>query len=106
MNKYLFLDFDDTVRETIITNSGSELQDFALAIAERIIRSSLRDNNSTIIATIEEALRRAVKSEEFYIYIHPDDYDTVAGKSEELITGLSGLSNIISEEAKTSDKAT
>jgi len=58
----------DTVRETIIGNSSRELQEFAFAIAERIIRTSLQDSDSTIIATIDEALQRAVKSDEFYIY--------------------------------------
>ncbi len=85
----------DTVRETIIGNSSNELQEFALAIAEKIIRLSLHDNDTTIIATINEALQRAVKSDEFFIYIHPDDYDTVVKKSNDLITGLSGLSNIV-----------
>ncbi len=94
----------NTVRETIISNSSQELQEFALAIAERIIRTSLRDNDSTIIATIDEALQRAVKSEEFYIYIHPDDYDTVTEKSSELITGLSGLSNLVIKKDVTVEK--
>ena len=85
----------NTVRETIISNSGRELQEFALSVAERIIRISLRDNDTIVIATIEEALQRAVKSDEFYIYIHPDDYDTVVGKSDDLIAGLSGLENIV-----------
>lgn len=94
----------DTVRETIIGNSTRELQEFALAIAERIIRTSLRDNDTTIIATIEEALQRAVKSDEFSIYIHPDDYDTVVAKSDDLIVGLSGLSNIVIKKDITVEK--
>lgn len=85
----------NTVRETIISNSSRELQEFAFAIAERIIRKSLRDNDTIIVATIEEALQRAVKSDEFYIYIHPDDYDIVVEKSDDLITGLSGLNNLV-----------
>lgn len=85
----------DSIRETIIANSSREMQEFAIAIAERIVRYTLRDNRSTIIATIDEALQRAVKSEEFYIYIHPDDYDVVVEKSSDLIAGLSGLSNIV-----------
>ena len=85
----------NTVRETIISNSGRELQEFAFAIAERIIRKSIRDNDTIVIATIEEALQRAVKSDEFYIYIHPDDYATVIEKSDDLITGLSGLNNLV-----------
>ena len=94
----------DSIRETIIANSSRELEEFAIAIAERIVRYSLKDNKNTIIATIEEALQRAVKSEEFYIYIHPDDYDVVAGKSSDLIAGLSGLSNIVVKKDSTVEK--
>jgi len=93
----------DTIRETIIANSSREMQEFALAVAERIIRISLRDNN-TIIATIEEALQRALKSEEFYVYIHPDDYDTVVEKSSDLIAGVSGLNNIVIKKDATVEK--
>jgi flagellar assembly protein FliH len=85
----------DTLRATIITNSSKELQDFSLAVAERILRLSVREQDHTIVATIEEALRRAVKSDEFTIHIHPDDYDTLAAKASEIIAGLSGLNNIV-----------
>jgi flagellar assembly protein FliH len=91
----------DTIRETLIVNNRKEVLDFALAIAERILRISLKEQDSTIIATIEEALRRAVKSDEFTIYIHPDDYDTVKEKSDDLITGLSGLNNIVVKKDST-----
>jgi len=85
----------ETLRETLIINSGAELQDFALIIAERIIRHSLHEQKKTIVATIEEALQRAVKSDEFYIYINPDDYETVIEKSDEFIAGISGLNNVV-----------
>lgn len=85
----------DTLRTTIISNSSSELLDFALAIADKILHLSVREQDHTIVATIEEALRRAVKSDEFTIHIHPDDYDILAAKSPELIAGLSGLNNIV-----------
>jgi len=85
----------ETLRETLITNSSTELQEFALTIAERIIRSSLQEQKKTVIATIEEALQRAVKSDEFYIYINPDDYATVIEKSDEFIAGVSGLNNVV-----------
>ncbi len=71
----------DTLRATIIGNSSKELLDFSLAIAERILRLSVREQDHTIVATIEEALRRAVKSDEFTIHIHPDDYETLIAKS-------------------------
>jgi len=85
----------DTLRATIIGNSSKELLDFTLAIAERILRLSVREQDHTIVATIEEALRRAVKSDEFTIHIHPDDYDTLIAKSAEIVAGLSGLNNIV-----------
>lgn len=85
----------DTIRETIISNSSSELQDFAIAIAERIIRTSVEKQDHTIIATIEEALHRAVRSEEFTIFINPDDYAIVEAKSPDLIVEISGLSNVV-----------
>lgn len=91
----------DTVRETLIANSRTEVVDFALAIAERILRISLREQDETIVATIEEALQRAVKSEEFCIYIHPDNYEKIAEKSEDLIAGISGLSKIIVKKDST-----
>lgn len=85
----------ETCRETIVTNSGQELQNFALAISERIIRYSVEHNDKTIIATIEEALQRSIKSEEFYIFVNPEDYDTIASKSEDIIAGVSGLNKIV-----------
>jgi flagellar assembly protein FliH len=85
----------DTLRATIIGNSSKELLDFSLAVAERILRLSVREQDHTIVATIEEALRRAVKSDEFTINIHPDDYDTLAEKASEIVAGLSGLNNIV-----------
>ncbi len=85
----------DTIRETIIGNSSDELTEFAILIAEKIIRISLKDQNRSIIATIQEALSRAVKSDEFTIFIHPDDYQTISDKSDDLIASVSGLSNIV-----------
>lgn len=85
----------DNVRETIIANSRDELLDFALAISEKVLRFSVREQDVTIVATIEEALQRAVKSDEFTVYIHPDDYETVSAKSTELVNGLSGLNKIV-----------
>jgi flagellar assembly protein FliH len=85
----------DTIRETLIQNSRNEVLEFAMAIAERIVRISVREQDRTIIATIDEALQQAVKSDEFTIYLHPKDYETVSLKREELIAGLSGLNNIV-----------
>jgi len=85
----------DIIRETIIGNSRDELTEFALLIAEKIIRTSLKDQDHSIIATIQEALSRAVRSDEFTIFIHPDDYQTIADKSADFIASVSGLNNIV-----------
>jgi flagellar assembly protein FliH len=85
----------DTLRATIIGNSSEELLEFSLAIADRILRLSVREQDHTIVATIEEALRRAVRSDEFTILLHPEDYDTLIAKSAEIVAGLSGLNNIV-----------
>ena len=94
----------ETVRGTIIANSSREIQEFAIEVAERIVRHSLRNDNNTIIATIDEALQRAVKSDEFNVYINPDDYDKVAERSSDLIAGLSGLNNIVIKKDATVEK--
>ncbi len=84
-----------TLQETIIKNSSGELLDFALAITDRILRFSVTDQDETIVATIEEALQRAIRSEEFTIYLHPEDIDIVQQKSADIIAGISGLDNIL-----------
>lgn len=85
----------DTLRETIITNSNTEMQNFALAIAEKILRISVKEQDKTIIATIEEAIHRAVRSDEFTVYVHPDDYEIVGANVPELISQIIGLNNIV-----------
>jgi flagellar assembly protein FliH len=85
----------DTIRETIINNSRQEMLDFTLAVAERILRISVAEQDQTIIHTLEEALSRAVRSDEFTIYVHPDDLQIVREKVPELIAGISGLNNLV-----------
>jgi flagellar assembly protein FliH len=94
----------ETLRETIIGNSSRELLDFALAIAERILRISVREQDASIVATIEEALHRAVKSDEFSIFIHPDDYAAVSEKAAEIVAGISGLNNVVLRKDKTVER--
>ncbi len=85
----------NTLQETIIKNSSGELLEFALAITERILRFSVANQDTTIVATIEEALQKAVRSEEFTIYLHPEDLDIIKEKSADIIAGVSGLDKIV-----------
>lgn len=94
----------DSIKETIISNSSSELQNFAIAIAEKIIRTSVVNQDHTIVATIEEALQRAVRSDEFTIFINPEDYDIVVSKSSELVGNISGLTNIVIKQDSTIER--
>ncbi len=83
------------LQETIIRNSSDEFLDFALAIAERIIRFSVSQQDETIVATVKEALQRAIRSEEFTIYLHPEDMETIQAKSADIVAEISGLDNIV-----------
>ncbi|SHO50710.1 FliH/SctL family protein [Desulfopila aestuarii] len=94
----------DTLRETVIKNSVGEIQDLVIAIAEKIIRHSVQEQSETIIDTVEEAIQKAVKSGEFYIYVHPDDYTVIAAKADELIAGMNGLNNIVVKKDTTVDR--
>lgn len=85
----------DELREVILKNSIGEIQELVLAIAEKIIRHSVKEQKETILRTVDEAIGKAVKSEELSVFVNPDDYDTIADKSGELMPTLSGLSNIV-----------
>ncbi len=94
----------DSLRETIINNSSSELQNFALAIAEKIIRTSVSELDQTIVKTVGEALQRAVKSDAFTIFVNPEDYEIINEKSSEIVAGINGLNNIIIKTDPTREK--
>lgn len=85
----------DRIRETILQNSVGEMQDLVLAIAEKIIRTSVLEQDATLLATVDEAIHGAVRSDEFYIYVNPEDFDSVQKKSADLVAGLNGLNNIV-----------
>ncbi|PID77216.1 MAG: hypothetical protein CSB24_02585 [Deltaproteobacteria bacterium] len=84
----------NNTREVILKNSMGELQELALTIAEKIIRHSITKQDDTILATVEYAIRQAVKSDEFYVCINQDDYEVISRKIPELIAKFSGLENI------------
>jgi flagellar assembly protein FliH len=65
-----------------------------MIIAEKIIRHSIDEQSATILATIEDAIRLAVRSEEFQIRINPQDHEVIQAKKKELIDDISGLDNI------------
>ncbi len=94
----------DNLRQTLIANSREEMIDFSLAVAERILRLSIRDQDHTIIATIDEALSLAVKSDEYAIHINPDDFEILNAKAVDIISGISGLQNIVIKKDNSIEK--
>lgn len=83
------------IRETILKNSKNEMVELVLALSEKIIRHSVTEQNQTIIDTVETAIHQAVRSSEFYIYLHPDDMLIIQEHSQKFTSGLNGLDNII-----------
>lgn len=84
----------DELREVILKNSIGELRELVIAIAERIIRHSVTEQNQTIVSTVNEAIGKAVKSDEFLVFVHPDDYEIIEKRSEEMLSGITSLSNM------------
>lgn len=94
----------DNLRQTLIANSRQEMIDFSLTVAERILRLSIREQDHTLIATIEEALNLAVKSDEYVIHINPDDFEILNSKAVDIIAGISGLQNIVIKKDNSIEK--
>ncbi len=85
----------DSLRETILRNSSSEMKELVLAISEKIIRHSVTEQEETILATIKDAINLAVSSDEFEIQINPEDLIAVQKMKQEIIDSISGLDNIV-----------
>ena len=91
----LLCDQLSSIRETILKNSKDEMVELVIALSEKIIRHSVTEQNQTVIDTVESAIHQAVKSSEFYIYVHPDDLSIIQDRSQAFISGLNGLDNIV-----------
>lgn len=85
----------EELRDTILKNSVGEIKDLVLAIAEKVIRHSVGEQKDTILRTVDEAIHKTVRSDEMYVFVNPDDYDFISEKATELVSGLSGLNNLI-----------
>jgi len=94
----------NTLRETILKNSKNEMIELVLSLSEKIIRHSVTEQNQTIIETVESAIHSAVKSSEFYIYLHPDDMHTIQDRIQGYISGLNGLENLIIKSDQTIER--
>ena len=84
----------DKLRENILKNSIPEMKELVMQISEKVIRHSITDQEETITATVIEAIRLAVKSDEIHIQINPDDLKFIELKKQEIIDSIGGLENI------------
>ncbi|MEE4165778.1 MAG: FliH/SctL family protein, partial [Desulfocapsaceae bacterium] len=91
----LLCDQLSTIRETILKNSKDEMVELVIALSEKIIRHSVTEQHQTIVDTVDSAIHQAVKSSEFYIYVHPEDLSIIQDHTQSFISGLNGLENIV-----------
>ena len=85
----------NTIRETILKNAKDEIIELVLTLSEKIIRHSVTEQHQTVIHTVESAISQAVKSGEFYIYVHPDDLNIIQERATQFVAGVNGLDNVI-----------
>jgi flagellar assembly protein FliH len=85
----------EKLRETILRNGIGDMKQLVMDISEKIIRHSVKEQEDTIIATIQDAIHLAVKSDVFQIQINPEDLECLENKRADLIESISGLKNII-----------
>ncbi len=93
-----------TIRETILQNSAGEMRKMVLQIAEKIIRHSLAYLQQTIIETVNEALQKALKSDDFVVSVNPEDLEVISSHSAEIVASVNGLKNIIVKPDVTIDQ--
>ena len=90
-----FLEKASLAREEMILQSRDELLELCLAIAEKVVRISLRSSSEVIIRMIQTATERMRRQEWVHIYISGCDTRQVAQISPALTTTLGALSQHI-----------
>ena len=93
-----------TLRETILQNSAGEIRKMVLLIAEKIIRHSVGTQQQTVLATVNEALNKALQADDFVIFINPEDLEVVSSHSADFIASVNGLKNIVIKPDATIDQ--
>ncbi len=85
------------LREAILKNSTDDMLRLVMAIVEQVIPTEISTNPDIIHHTLKKALQAAVRSDEYHIRIHPDDFTVVMEKKPLLLASISGLKNITVE---------
>ena len=85
------------LKETILTNSTSDMLRLVMAISKQVIHLEVKTNEDIIISVITQALQAAIKADEFHIKISPKDHAAVTEKKPLFLASISGLKNITFE---------
>ena len=73
-----FLEKADMAREEVIRQSQDELLDLCIAVAEKVVRVSLKSSSEVIVRMIQTATERLKRQEWVHIYISGCDTRSVA----------------------------
>ena len=87
-----FLEKADMAREEVIQQSRDELLDLCIAVAEKVVRVSLKSSSEVIVRMIQTATERLKRQEWVHIYISGCDTKGMAQISPALTTALGALS--------------
>ena len=87
-----FLEKADMAREEFIRQSQDELLDLCIAVAEKVVRVSLKSSSEVIVRMIQTATERMKRQEWVHIYISGCDTKGAAQISPALTTALGALS--------------
>lgn len=87
-----FLEKADMAREEFVRQSQDELLDLCIAVAEKVVRVSLKSSSEVIVRMIQTATERMKRQEWVHIYISGCDTKGAAQISPALTTALGALS--------------
>ena len=87
-----YLEKADMAREEMLLQSREELLDLCLAVAEKVVRVSLRSSREVVVRMIQAATERLKRQEWVHIYIAGCDAKGAAQISPALTTALGALS--------------
>lgn len=90
-----YLEKADMAREEMILQTREELLDLCIAVAEKVVRVSLRSSSEVIVRMIQTATERLKRQEWVHIYISGCDSRQLAQISPALTTALGALSQHI-----------
>ena len=91
----IFLEKASLAREELILQSREELVELCLAVAEKVVRVSLKSSSEVIVRMIQTATERMKRQEWVHIYLSGCDVRQLSKISPALTTSLGALSQHI-----------